>query len=101
MTDLVPRLTRSELAVLRELVRCDRANRKNGKEKFRHGDKTLADKIRYGGTAIIAARNGLREKVGLEWKRTGRTNIYRVPEYAHQVFEEQTRRKVSRADPQN
>jgi hypothetical protein len=71
----------------------------SGREEFRLKDSTLAKKIGYSLTAVRAARKELREKGLIDWRRSGRSNIYSLPAGAqnHAVYRSDRRNPKVRA----
>jgi hypothetical protein len=71
---------RAQKAVFSEFRFMDKKNREHGKTRFRLKDQTLAKKTEYSVTTVEEARHDLRGLGKIEWIRTGRSNIYWLPE---------------------
>lgn len=71
---------RAQKAVFSEFRFLDKKNREHGKTKFRLSDRRLAEKTHYGVTTVEEARRDLKDLGKIDWIRTGRSNIYWLPQ---------------------
>ena len=67
------------------LERQDRVNRDHGKVEFRIKVATLAAKSRYSRTTVKSALAALHSEGRIDWRRTGRSSLFRLPLSTHPV----------------